>query len=122
MPLTPEAAAQILPQGAAGLGRDPGPQFLQGAYLTAPGQRFYHIEVPGEARPAAPPPKPPEARKQIIDAGNDVGIIFNLIRGAITVKMRLSEATAQEIATYLRRGDVATPIQIMRRALGGSKR
>ncbi len=119
MPLTPEAAAQILPQGAAGLGRDPGPQFLQGAYLTAPGQRFYHIEVPGEARPAAPPPKPPEARQPIIDAGNDVGIIFNLIRGAITVKMRLSEATAQEIATYLRRGDVATPIQIMRRALGG---
>jgi hypothetical protein len=50
---------------------------------------------------------------------NDIGIIFNLIRGAITVKIRLSEATAQEIATYLRRKDVATPLQIMRRAFGG---
>ncbi len=67
MPLTPEAAAQILPQGAAGLGRDPGPQFLQGAYLTAPGQRFYHIEVPGEARPRRRPRsrrRAPDHRRQ----------------------------------------------------------
>jgi hypothetical protein len=35
------------------------------------------------------------------------------------VKVRLSEQTAQEISTYLRRRDIATPIQIMRRALGG---
>ncbi len=69
-------------QGAAGLGRDPGPQFLQGAYLTAPGQRFYHIEVPGRSAPGRAAAQAPAARQQIIGRRYDVGIIFNLIRGA----------------------------------------
>jgi hypothetical protein len=120
MPLTSEASALLLPTGASGLGRDPGTQFLQGPYLTAPGQRFYHIELPGES--VAPSPKPPVhvtqgggVKPPAVGSFNDVGVIFNLIRGAITVKMRISEATAQEIATYLRRKDISTPIQIMRR-------
>lgn len=121
MPLTPEAATLLLPAGVAGLGRNPGSQFLQGAYLTAPGQRFYYVELPGDA--VAPPERtgtPPERTgPDKVPPFNDIGIIFNLIRGAITVKIRLSEATAQEMATYLRRKDLATPLQIMRRAFGG---
>ncbi len=106
MPLTPEAAAELLPSGMAGLGRPADPAFLQGPYLVAPGQRFYFIEFPGQAAP-------------VVGGRNDIGVIINLIRGAITVKVRLSERTAQEVATYLRRRDIATPIQIMRRAFGG---
>ncbi|MCZ8261375.1 MAG: hypothetical protein O9333_14745 [Beijerinckiaceae bacterium] len=106
MPLTPEVAAELLPDGMAGLGRQTDPAFLQGPYLVAPGQRFYFIEFPGQAA-------------SHIDLPNDIGVIINLIRGAITVKVRLSERTAQEIATYLRRRDIATPIQIMRRTFGG---
>jgi hypothetical protein len=109
MPLTPENAAELLPKGASGLGKAVAPAFLQGPYLVAPGQRFFFIEFPGQVSTVKPPSS----------TANDVGVIINLIRGAITVKIRLSEKTAQEIATYLRRRDAATPIQIMRRALGG---
>jgi hypothetical protein len=123
MPLTPEAASMLLPSSASGLGRNPGPQFLQGAYLTAPGQRFYHIELPGDAVAPAQPKTQGGGGSGSGTGGvggfNDVGIIFNLIRGVITVKIRLSETTAQEMATYLRRKDAATPVQIMRRAFGG---
>ncbi len=108
MPLTPEVAAELLPKGFAGLGRPADPAFLQGPYLVAAGQRFCFVEFPGLA--AVGPARRPT---------NTIGVILNLTRGAITVKLRLAEGTAQEIATYLRRRDIATPIQIMRRALGG---
>jgi hypothetical protein len=123
MPLTSQAASELLPKGAAGLGKDPGQNFLQGPYLTSPGQRFYHIELPGE-RPAVKPSAAgiggnPLGASATVSGFNDVGIVINLIRGAITVKIRLSETKAQEMATYLRRRDFATPIQIMRSIFGG---
>jgi histone H3/H4 len=123
MPLTPEAAALLLPPGASGLGRNPGLQFLQGPYLTAPGQRFYHLELTSDVVAPAPkslsPVVPGTGTKPAASGSfNDVGVIFNLIRGAITVKMRISEATAQEIATYLRRNDFSTPVQLLRRVFG----
>jgi hypothetical protein len=119
MPLTSQAASELLPKGAAGLGKDPAQQFLQGPYLTCPGQRFYHIELPGERPAASGKNVGPGKVTPPVSGYNDVGIIINLIRGAITVKIRLSEAKAQEMATYLRRRDIATPIQIMRSIFGG---
>ena len=118
MPLTPEVAAELLPKGMAGLGRGAHPAFLRGPYMVTHGQRFYFIELPGRHLPPAPS-QTPNSQTAILPAINDVGIVINLARGAITTKLRLSESTAQEIAKYLRRRDIATPIQILRRAMGG---
>lgn len=94
-PLTPEAAAILLKE--PGLGKAVDPSYLAGPYLTAIGQRFYYLQIPGLFRP-------PTAT---VSGTNRVSLTVNLGKASITVRFQFSEKTAQEIAKALRRQDIA---------------
>ncbi len=108
-PLTPEAAGLLLSQ--PGLGREVPPKYLDHHPTTAIGQRLYYLEIP-EARPQVVPGAghAPTSRRT-----RQVHVTLDFPRDQLHVRLFLSEAVAQTIASKLRQrapiGTVMTHIR-----------
>jgi hypothetical protein len=117
-PLTPEAATALLKE--PGLGKTVEDAYLAGPYLTAVGQRFYYLQLPGaqlprRRKPMVVGPKgpapgggtPPSPSIATPTCANQVSVLVDLGGARVVVRLQFSEATAQEIAQALRRKDIA---------------
>lgn len=107
-PLTPEAAAALLPEHM-GLARPTDPRFLADRTRTSIGQRFYYLEVPG-ARVVRAPAPPAEkvgsgrSASPVPARGSEVGVTIDFKAREIRVYDYVSEVEATEIAQAIRRG------------------
>lgn len=95
-PLTRQAALQLL--GEAGLGRDVEGEQSLNPHATAPGQRFYYLEVPGKRPLTATDPSGKTAPRR----RTKLRLIFDFPKNEIRACLFLSEVRAQEIAVKLR--------------------
>ena len=119
-PFTPEAATALLRE--PGLGRKVESVYLAGPYLVAPGQRFYYLEFPAPVRRPSPPSRSRiripggDLQKIIKDKclANRVGVIVDLPKESLIIKIRLMEDNAQRIAQALKRNDIASAVHIAR--------
>ena len=106
-PLTPAAAGVVL--GEPGLGRRASPASLASRHSVVPGQRFYHLSMPG-ARPPASPAGPGRLRRH-----SRLKVILDLTKDEIRVRLYLAEARAQQLLVKLRqKGHVGVVLAAMR--------
>ncbi|MCC6231388.1 MAG: hypothetical protein IT580_02025 [Verrucomicrobiales bacterium] len=135
-PLGVAAATALLRE--PGLGRDVDAKYTENRYSITRSQRFYYLEmaVPTKPRPVVPrrtPPPVPQvgitnptgggnapsgvpagARASARCAGNRVGLIIDIPRRQVVVKIRLAEEQAQQIANALRRQDITGAVHVFR--------
>ena len=122
-PLTTPAALALFKE--PGLGKDVDLIFLNSPYYTAIGQRFYYLQIPGLVRPVPPPPRPVvppivgPTQPTIVERPerrciNSASLTVNLGGARVVFRFQFSEQTAQDIAKYLRQGDIATPWRIIK--------
>jgi hypothetical protein len=96
-PLTPEAAGLLL--GEPGLGRPVPPAFLVRRRVTAVGQRFYYLEIPG-ARVRLVPRHAGRASRPV--RSTQTRVVLDFLKRQLRVALYYSEADAQELAKQLR--------------------
>ena len=96
-PLTPAAAGMLL--GEAGLGREVSHKYLDHQPITAIGQRFYYLEIPG----AHLKMMPTEDGEAIARRASDLNVTFDFPANQLRSCLFLSEADAQAVAVRLRR-------------------
>jgi hypothetical protein len=110
-PLTPEAAGLLLKE--PGLGRAVEAPFLIRRRVTAVGQRFYFLEIPGARvrlapRMAGKPSRPARSTQ--------TRITIDFVKRQLRLALYYSEADAQEISKQLRQ---KAPLPVLLRALRG---
>lgn len=93
-PLTPQAAAMLL--GEPGLGRPMPPESLAARYEIQPGQRFYHLSMPG-VRPPATSRGPGRLRRH-----SSLKVVLDFKAAQIRVRLYLAENRAQALLLRLR--------------------
>jgi hypothetical protein len=96
-PLTPEAAGLLLNE--PGLGRTTPPQFLVRRRVTAVGQRFYYLEIPGARVRIARRRKGWSTRPA---RSSQPRLVIDFVKRQLRTALYYSEADAQEIAKLLR--------------------
>lgn len=96
-PLTPAAAGMLL--GEAGLGHEVSHKYLDHQPITAVGQRFYYLEIPG----AHLKMMPTEEGEAVARRASDLNITFDFPANQLRACLFLSEADAQAVAVRLRR-------------------
>jgi hypothetical protein len=96
-PLTPEAATALLQEPE--LGRDVSSEYLASPDQLAVGERLYYLEIAG----SPPQVKPAEAgQPPAVTRASEANLTLDFPRNRIQVRIFLSEAASQEIATMLR--------------------
>jgi hypothetical protein len=108
-PLTTEAAGLLLKE--PGLGRTVPATFLVKRRVTAVGQRFYYLEIPGARvrlapRVAGKPSRPARSTQ--------TRIVIDFVKRQLRLGLYYSEADGQEIAKQLRQ---KVPMPVLLRAL-----
>jgi hypothetical protein len=106
-PLTPTTAGLVT--GEPGLGRHASPASLAGRQNTGPGQRFYHLSMPG-IRPPGSPAGPGHLRRH-----SRLHVTLDLTKDEIRVRLYLAESRAQKLLVKLRQqGHVGLVLAAMR--------
>jgi hypothetical protein len=112
-PLTPEAAGLLLNEPR--LGTPTPASFLVRRRVTAVGQRFYYLEIPGARVRIAPGRIGRQARPA---RSSQTRVVLDFVKRQVRVGLYYSEADAQEIAKHLRQ---RAPLAVLLRALKGGR-
>lgn len=103
-PLTNSAAVGLLNEPS--LAKQVDAVYLANPYVTGIGQRFYYIQIPGIIKPNVSPAIS-TTPMQTFTCTSSTSVIVDLGQARLSVKLKFSERTAQEIAQALRRNDIA---------------
>jgi hypothetical protein len=119
LPLTPEAATALL--GSPALGKAVDKLYLLGPYLVTAGQRFYFLEFPAPVKPKKNGKSNAVIANQACP-GNRVGLVVDIPKERLVIKMRLTEAHAQRVAQAIKQNDIAGALhtlQVLRDVIRG---